>query len=195
MKRIIYVVWMLLATSAGLSAQTTVSNPVSFTWNANAPSDNVTGYRFILDSTITDVGNVVIFTAPTLTPGPHTASVLAYSGAAVSPPSAPLTFTIAGQTDPCIGLSVVVTSYTTPLKGGVEGQVVAKVLAPAPVLQIQVKLDAQVIGEINGTELRFVRAIGFGTPRIPGTYNLFVTAADNRGCHTSTTAARPLVIQ
>ncbi len=133
----------------------------------------------------------------------HTVDVRAYNTAGlVSAASAPLSFTIAGTAPPdsCATLpggpvTIIVTSYTTPLAGGQEGIVTAKAIGPAPVLQLQVLMDTQVIGEIDGTELRFVRAIGFGTPRVVGTYNLFMTATDSRGCHAKTTSARPLVIQ
>ena len=100
-------------------------------------------------------------------------------------------------TDACASapLTVVVTSYTTPLAPGQEGTVVVQAPGPATVTRMQVLLGTQVIGEITGAELRFVRAIGFGTPRTAGTYHLFVTADDSRGCHAATTADRPLVIQ
>jgi hypothetical protein len=184
-----------------ISAQTVATNPVRFTWNANSEPD-IAGYKFEEGSTVTDVGNVTVFTN-NYPVGDHTVDVRAYNTSGqISPPSTPLTFTIAGQapSDPCATLpggpvTIVVTSYTTPLPGGQEGTVTAKALGPAPVIQLQVMLGTQVIGAIDGTELRFVRAIGFATPRVVGTYNLFVTATDNRGCHAKTTAARPLVIQ
>lgn len=196
MRRAISTLILLLLGAARLAAQTVPGPSVTAAWNAN-PEPDIAGYHLIVDSTIYDVGNVTTFVIPVVPPGNHSAVLTATNtaGKTSDPSSPPVTFTVTGPTQDCSGLTIVVTSYTTPLVGGNEGQVVAKTLAPAPVLQMQVKLDQQVIGEINGTELRFVRAIGFATPRTPGTYNLFVTAADNRGCHTSTSAARPLVIQ
>lgn len=97
-----------------------------------------------------------------------------------------------------------VKSYTTPLTGGQEGQVVAQAGGPSAVTKLTISITSpppndgnapQVIGEITGPELRWVRAIGFATPHTPGNFNLFLTAVDARGCKVSTTAQRTLVIQ
>src|SRR4051812_38759250 len=83
--------------SATASAQQVVPNPVHLAWNANTEPD-IAGYRVILDSTITDVGNVTTFTAPSLSAGAHVAAVLAYTTAGLaSRPTASLPFTIAAQ--------------------------------------------------------------------------------------------------
>jgi hypothetical protein len=77
---------------------------------------------------------------------------------------------------------------------GAQGRVDVQVLSGAPVTRIQVQLGTQVVGEITGAELRFVRAIGFAVPRVRGDYVLFIAAHDGRGCDARTTQSRPLTV-
>ncbi len=180
-------------------------SPATFAWNANPSNENVMGYKLTVDATVHDVGNVLTFLAA-LGPGAHQATLAAYNLQGLGPASQAYQFSIAGSggNDPCtVGgvTTIVVSNYTNQLTPGEEGQVVAKVIGPSPVTQIQILLGTQVVGEIPvggqpgvGLDLRFVRAIGFGSPRVPGSYNLTLAARDARGCRVTTSIARPLVI-
>lgn len=198
-------VWSAVAVSVQTPPLQTVSSPVKFLWDANPASDNVMGYRLIVDSTIFDVGNVLTY-MDALPQATHQAALLAYSASGVSPPSTTIFFAVSGTVqppDPCqVGgpLTLAVSNYTNSVDIGQEGEVRYKASGPSPVTLVQVSLVAngvtQVIGEIKGPgiDLRFVRAIGFAVPRVPNTYNLFVTVSDQRGCNATTTMARPLVV-
>lgn len=189
----------------GQTTPPTLISPITFLWDANPATDNVMGYRLVADQTIHDVGNVLTFTEA-FGNGPHSAALLAYNTAGVSGLSNTVTFTVTGSVqppDPCLvggPLTLAITGYTTTVTIGDEGEVRYKASGPSPIVLVQVRLVAgavsQVIGEIKGTgiDLRFVRAIGFGVPRVPDTYNLFLTVSDQRGCNATTTLARPLVV-
>lgn len=61
-------------------------------------------------------------------------------------------------------------------------------------MQLQVKFDSLVVGEVNGTELRDLAGLYFSVPRTPGNYNLFFVAKDDLGCVTSTITPRVISV-
>lgn len=99
-----------------------------------------------------------------------------------------------GGTDHSV--SVVVSSYSQSVALGGRGRVDISLRTNSfPVTLVQVKLGSQTVGEISGTELRDILAIGFSVPRTAGSYNLTVYAKDNAGCDTVTTAQRTVLVQ
>lgn len=80
--------------------------------------------------------------------------------------------------------------WTPQVRVGVRGRFLVQLFSSRPVVQLQVRFDSLVVGEVNGTELRDLAGLYFSVPRVPGNYNLYFTAKDDLGCVTSTTASR-----
>jgi len=78
---------------------------------------------------------------------------------------------------------------------GARGRILFQLVNDFPIVQLQVRLGSQVIGEVIGTELRDVGALYFSVPRVNGVYNVTIFAKDSTGCEALTTAARSVTVQ
>ena len=66
---------------------------------------------------------------------------------------------------------------------------------PAPIVNVQVRLDTLLASELRGEDLRAAAGSRFIVPRTPGSYNMIVSARDVNGCMSATTVARPVTVQ
>lgn len=184
----------------GTATQTTVA----LTWAASSDNVGVVGYRVTRNGGAPATVTQTSYSDISLTAGTaYTYAVTAVDAAGNV--SAPASFQITTQplptTQPCTNngtpysITISVATWTKQLALGARGRVDFTLANSFPVVKVQVKLGTQVVGEIVGAELRDVSAVSFSVPRVAGTYNLFVTAEDNKGCSTSTTLVRPLVVQ
>lgn len=69
-----------------------------------------------------------------------------------------------------------------------------QLISSRPVVQLQIRFDAVVVGEVNGVDLRDLAGLYYSVPRTPGNYNLVFFAKDDRGCVTRTTASRVISV-
>jgi hypothetical protein len=175
-------------------------SPVTFAWDANPVSDNVLGYRLVVDATISDVGNVLT-TTQTLAAGPHVAALLAYNAIAVSTPSAALPFTVPGQTaDPCLpplgahAPAIFPTSATlTTGRPGSRSFLNYQLGGPDPVVEVAVQVDGADAAVGKGTDLKAFSGMWFTQPAT-GTHTLGVRVLTAFGCALVRQAA-PLVVK
>ena len=97
--------------------------------------------------------------------------------------------TISGQTH---AITIQIEDWTQSIKISFQGKVYFSLTNAFPIVQLQVKLASnnQVIGEINGNELRGVAALKFSVPSVAGTYDFVVAAKDSTGCAAQTLTQR-----
>lgn len=183
-----------------VSAQTLVST--TFAWDANPNPDHgqaVAGYKLLVDQQQeVDAGNALQVAVP-LAPGPHSASLRAYwADGTPSPASAPLfRFTVAAPgPDPCAGhpVTIAVESWSQQVQVGARGRILFALSNPFPIVQVQVKLGAQVIGQFDGADLRDTPGSWFSVPRAPGPYLITVAAKDAAGCLGQTSLPRTVTV-
>jgi hypothetical protein len=185
-----------------LSSVVSAQGPVTAIWNANSEPD-IAGYRLIIDSSITDVGNVTTFTTPTLPAGPHVAALMAYNTAGqVSPPSSPpVNFTVVGQTaDPCLpplgahAPAIFPTSATlTTGRPGSRSFLNYQLGGPDAVVEVAVQIDGADAAVGKGTDLKAFSGMWFTQPAT-GTHALGVRVLTAFGCALTRQAA-PLVVK
>ncbi len=183
-----------------LVAPVSAQKVVSFAWDANPATDAVQGYRFVVDSTISDVGNVTTFSG-TFQPGDHVASVLAYNALGVSPPSVPVSFTIAPQTDPCappLGAHAPAIFPTSPSlttgRPGSRSFLNYQLGGPDKVVEVAVQIDGSdsVVGK--GTDLAAFSGMWFTQPSV-GSHTLGVRVLTDFGCSLIRKTSLPLVVK
>lgn len=175
---------------------------VALSWEPATDNIGVVAYRVARGATTLATISGLTFTESSLTPGTsygYTVTALDAAGNASVPASVTVqTLSVAAA---CMSngkpysITIQVVSYSKQVPIGGRGLVSLTLANAFPVSTIQVKLGAQVVGEISGQELRDITGIGFSVPRTPATHSLFLTATDSLGCVTSTTLARPLVVQ
>jgi hypothetical protein len=185
------------------SAQPIVANPVVFTWDANAASDQVVGYRVIVDNSITDVGNVTSFSGA-FPAGTHTAAVLAYNATGVSKPSSPpLAFTVQAQAGdpaclPPLGAHAPAIFPTSPTlttgKPGSRSFLNYQLGGPDTVVEVAVQIDGvdAVVGK--GTDLAAFSGMWFTQPAA-GSHTLGVRVLTSFGCTLTKQTSSPLVVK
>jgi hypothetical protein len=178
---------------------------VNFAWDANPATDAVQGYRFVVDSTISDVGNVTTFSG-TFQPGDHIASVLAYNALGVSPPSVPVSFTIAPQTDPCtppLGAHAPAIFPTSPQFTGSKGPGSRAFLnyqlgGPDRVTEVAIQVDGadSSVGRATGPtdDLKAFSGMWFTQPSV-GSHTLGVRVLTSFGCSLVRQTSLPLVVK
>lgn len=179
------------------------TNSVVLTWGAASDAVGVVGYRVSRNGAEIGAPAGLTFTDSGLSPStPYVYAVTAVDAAGnISVPATTTVQTPPVTSQPCVAngkpysIIVAVQAYTKQLGLGARGRVDFTLANSFPVTQVQVKLGAQVVGEITGADLRDVGGIYFSVPRTAGTYTLFLTGRDNTGCVTSTTTVRPLVVQ
>jgi hypothetical protein len=194
--------WLVALAVVGLSAAVSAQGPVTATWNAN-PEPDIAGYRLIIDSSITDVGNVTTFVTPTLPAGPHKAALIAYntSGLVSAPSSPPVLFTVVGQTaDPCLpplgahAPAIFPTSATlTTGRPGSRSFLNYQLGGPDPVVEVAVQIDGTDAAVGKGSDLKAFSGMWFTQPAT-GTHTLGVRVLTSFGCALVRSAA-PLVVK
>lgn len=189
---LIAIVLVLLAAVA--SAQTVVSNPVTFTWDNN-PEPDVRGYKIAIDRVVRDVGQVTSF-VDTLLAGSHLVSLAAYNDIVTGPSTDEIKFEVKAVVTGCeYAPNIAVQSWDHTVVVGEQGLVLFKLANPFPIVQVQAKLGgSQVVGQMDGTDLRASPGIYFSMPRALGTYNLTVFVKDAPGCSGETTLVRPITV-
>lgn len=174
-----------------------VPSPVTFEWQAPPDGPRPSGYRMTVDATTEDAGSALTYKA-VLPPGPHRATVASYTpDGLTSGPSNALDFVVATPpADPCSGhpVTIAVKSFTDTVKAGLQGQVLFDLINPFPVTMAQVKLGAQVVSQMTGTDLRASAGIKFSVPRTPGAYPMAVQAMDSANCQGGTSALRTVTV-
>jgi hypothetical protein len=176
---------------------------VTATWNPNPESD-IAGYRLIIDSTITDVGNVTIYRTGTISAGPHVAAVMAYNTAGLvsAPSSPPVDFTVAQTADPCLpplGAHAPAVFPTSPTLTG-SGKVGSKAFlnyqlgGPDAVVESAVQIDGIDAAVGKGTDLKAFSGMWFTMPAT-GTHTLGVRVLTSFGCALTRQTAFPLVVK
>lgn len=196
---------LLLLGAAHVRAQGTVTA----TWDPN-PEANIGGYRLIIDSSITDVGNVTIFQTGIIPAGNHVAALLAYTTdqpPLVSPPSDPVHFTVAAVQDPCappLGAHAPAIFPTSPTittgRPGSPSFMNYLLGGPDAVVEIAVQVDnADVVvapgpGEPRGANLKAFSGMWFTTPPA-GSHVVGIRVVTAFGCALTRTAAQPFVVK
>lgn len=197
------------APSAPVSLTATAASPsqINLSWAASTDNVAVTVYAILHNQLplITLPGTQTTYTHVGLAAGStHSYTVQAEDAAgnlSVESPIAMATTLPVVAPKPCMvngkpyAITIAVQSYSKQVALGGRGLVALTLANSFPVTKLQIKLGAQVVGEIVGQELRDITGAGFSVPRTAGTYHLFLTATDNANCETTTTFVRPLVVQ
>jgi hypothetical protein len=92
-------------------------------------------------------------------------------------------------------ITIRVEGWTQSVPIGGRGKIDLQLANPFAIVQLQVRLGTQVIGEVTGTDLRDLSGLYFSVPRTPGPYNITVVARDSTGCIEQTTAPRVVTVQ
>ncbi len=121
---------------------------------------------------------------------PHTSATWV-KVAGEPPPLPPATCTTGGAH----AITIRVEDWTRSVAIGARGKVLLTLANSFPIVLLQVKLNSQVIGEVNGADLRDLAGLYFSVPRTPGSYNITVAATDATACQESTTAIRTVIVQ
>jgi hypothetical protein len=95
---------------------------------------------------------------------------------------------------PTCPITIRVDDWSRAVPIGGRGTVRVTLAHSFPIVQLQVKLNTQVIGEVTGTDLRDLAGLYFSVPRVPGAYNITVAARDAT-CTATTTATRLVTVQ
>ncbi len=173
---------------------------VTFAWDANPASDSVQGYRLVVDSTISDVGNVLTV-AQDVPSGAHVAALLAYNSFGAGPLSASVPFTVPSQTDPCtppLGThapAIFPTSATlTTGKPGSRSFLNYQLGGPDKVVEVAVQIDGadSVVGK--GSDLAAFSGMWFVQPSV-GSHSLGVRVLTDFGCALIRKTSAPLVVK
>lgn len=189
-----------LFTAASAAAQP-VSSTVKFTWDANAPTEQVIGYLLTVDTQTVDVGPAVVATL-TLPSGPHQATVQAYASNHIpSPPSMPLGFTVVAEPDPCappLGIhapAIFLTSVTvTTGRPGSRSLLNFQLGGPDTVTLTAVQVDGLDQPPMAGSDLRAFGSMWFTQPAT-GSHTLGLRVLTSFGCALTRTLAAPLVVK
>jgi hypothetical protein len=188
-----------------LVAPVSAQSAVTFAWDANPASDNVQGYRLVLDSTISDVGNVTNVTQ-TVPAGAHVVALLAYNATGVSAPSDTLPFTIAPQVDPCtppLGAHAPAIFPTSPQFTGSKGPGSRAFLnyqlgGPDRVTEVAIQVDGadSSVGRATGPtdDLKAFSGMWFTQPSV-GSHTLGVRVLTAFGCSLVRQTSLPLVVK
>ncbi len=96
---------------------------------------------------------------------------------------------------PCSGITLRVDDWTRTIALGGRGKVALTLIASQPIVLLQVRLAAQVIGEVTGADLRDLAGLYFSVPRVAGSYNISVAVKDSTNCTAQTTAIRTVTVQ
>lgn len=213
MKRTAFALIMLAASALQAQAPAGTASVV-LGWNANAPVENVTGYRIealeagSLTPQIIDAGNVTEFKVSGLKAGvAYRFRVQAYSGALDSGFSAPLSATLVapyGADGACSTVagsapevSVIVQSYDLQARRSDPKGLLVRFDAGSSEPIVRIDLDLEDDGEPAvpltfpagvGFDGRYVRALAF-KPTINGTWPLLVSATDAVGRRASARCA------
>lgn len=91
-------------------------------------------------------------------------------------------------------ITIIVTDWTRQVQVGFRGRVAVEFVHSRPLVRVQVRIGGQAIAQIDGAELRDVAGITFSVPRLKANYPLTVSAQDDTGLETVTTAARWLEV-
>lgn len=92
-------------------------------------------------------------------------------------------------------ITIRVDDWSRDVAIGARGKVSLTLANSFPIVQLQVKLGGQVIGEVTGTDLRDLAGLFFSVPRTAGAYSITIAAKDSTGCQEQTTAVRLVNVQ
>jgi hypothetical protein len=184
-----------------LVAPVEAQSAITATWTPNAETD-IAGYHLIIDSTVYAVGNVTTYVVPSVAAGTHVAALTATNLAGLtSPPSVPVSFTIAAQSDPCLpplgahAPAIFPTSATlTTGKPGSRSFLNYQLGGPDKVVEVAVQIDGAdaVIGK--GTDLAAFSGMWFVQPAV-GSHALGVRVLTDFGCALIRKTSLPLVVK
>jgi hypothetical protein len=181
----------LIGTGMQIPAARTLS------WDANDPAENVVKYRATMDG--------AAFPDTTATSLPITLNAYKQyeftvraidADDRISDP-ATLSYMLQGPPDPgCTHtITIRVEDWTREVAIGGRGKVELTLANSFPITVLQVKLGAQVIGEVTGADLRDLSGLYFSVPRAAAIYNIAVAARDSTGCHVQTTTPRLVTVK
>jgi hypothetical protein len=91
-------------------------------------------------------------------------------------------------------ITISIIDWTRAVGIGTRGHIYFQLINTVPIIQVQVKVGAQMIGEVNGTELRDLGGLYFSVPRVPGNYGISISAKDRTGCTGETTLPRSVTV-
>jgi hypothetical protein len=170
----------------------------TLTWDFNAPeadpANNAVAYQAYKDGVAypETTGNTQPVTLPAYKTYEFAVRAIAADGRMSEP--ATLVYTLEAPPPPppppCSGITVRVDDWSRAVPIGGRGKVAITLIGSFPIVQLQVKLGGQVIGEVLGTDLRDLAGLHFSVPRTAGAYNITVAAKDSTGCIVQTTAVR-----
>ncbi len=127
--------------------------------------------------------------------GMHSATLTYVLNGVTSAPSNAAAFTYQAPIQSQCG-TISVQTYSATVAVGTQGNVAFQVLnSSKPIVDLQVRFGAQVVGELLGTDLRASMGLYFSVPRTPGPYSMTVYAKDSVGCSVVTTAVRTVTVQ
>lgn len=164
-------------------------------WDANDASEGVVAYMVTVNGT--RLGDTDGLTMPITFPsfGIYNLAVMAINNKAEISIPATLNYTLVQDVPQCLRPTIRVEDWTRTVAIGARGRVLMALMHSAAITKLQVKLGGQVIGEVNGTDLRDLSGLYFSVPRTAGTYNITIAATDVLGCSEQTTAVREVVVQ
>lgn len=92
------------------------------------------------------------------------------------------------------GITLIINDWNRSIPVGSRGRVLWQLQNSFPIVQLQIKMNGQVIAQIDGTDLRDNAGSYFSVPRTLGSYPFTVFAKDTTGCTMETTTARQFIV-